>query len=284
MSEGSGPLLSVSFSDSQGMQTSKSVLVLTLRQALQRVRRRLPARPCRQLKARCTSEGREAANLVKIFTTIVSIMLLVYHKAEGKRIFPHPLADTDDPSRNNDSHSCLQEKARYISTYRTFYENSLLSPTSRFTDWMRVNIYCRCPLLWVHKLYALIFTSLSSQCWTLKAERCEGLIFSIGFPLGSLHYCYRDALDPWTSPAGQLCCQKPNRDCVGQFPGVNALNYYDYETGGSRNKVQPRGWCQASTVTPFCKTIVSSMVFKGGAFSCLILSILISYWPYLCHN
>lgn len=193
MPEGLGPLLSVSFCDSQGTQTSKSVLVLTLRQALQRVRRRLTALPCRQLKARCTSEGREAANLVKIFTTIVSIMLLVYHKAEGKRIFLHPWADTDDPSRNNDSHSCLQEKASYISTYITFYKNCLLSPSSRFTNCMTVNIYHRFLLLWVHKLYALILTSLSSQYSTLKAK---GLIFSISFSLGSLHYCYRDALDP----------------------------------------------------------------------------------------
>lgn len=181
-------------------------------------------------------------------------MLLVYHKAEGKRIFLHPWADTDDPSRNNDSYSCLQEKASYISTYITFYKNCLLSPSSRFTNCMTVNIYHRFLLLWVHKLYALILTSLSSQYSTLKAK---GLIFSISSSLGSLHYCYRDALDPWMSPAGQLCCQKSNCDCVGHFPGVNALNCYDYETGGSGNKVQPRGWCQPSTVTPFRKTVAS---------------------------
>lgn len=250
-----GPLLSVSFCDSQGTQTSKSVLALTLRQALQRVRRRLTARPCRKLKARRTSEGREAANLVKIFTTIVSIMLLVYHKAEGKRIFLHPWSDTDDPSRNNDSHSCVHEKASYISTYITFQKSFLFRPSSRFTNWTLVNIYRSCLLLW-HKLYVLIIKSLSSQCSTLKAERCEGLIFSISLSLCSLHYCYIDALDPWMSPVGQLCCQKSNQNCVGQFPGVNVLNCYDYEMGKSGNKVQARGWCPPLPLTPHCRTVV----------------------------
>lgn len=115
MSEGCGLLLSGSFCDSQRTQASKSLLVLTLRQALQRVRRHLTAWPCRKLKARRTSERWEEANLVKIFTTIVSIMLLVYHQAEGKKIFLHPWTDTDDPSRNNDSHSCLYEKPSFIS-------------------------------------------------------------------------------------------------------------------------------------------------------------------------
>lgn len=237
----SGPLLSVSVCDSQRTQTSKSVLVLTLRQALQRVRRRLRARPCRQLKARCTSEGREAANLVKIFTTIVSIMLLVYHEAEGKRIFLYPWTDTDDPSRNNDSHSCLHEKASYISTYITFYKNCFLSPSSRFTNWTIVNIYRSFLLLCVHKLYTLIFKSLSSQYSPLKAERCESLIFSLRSSTTAT-----DALDPRMSPVGQLCCQKSNWDCVGQFPGVNVLKGYDCET--RRVRVQSAA---PSTVTPY---------------------------------
>ena len=111
-------VLSVSVRDSHRMQTSKSVLVLTLRLALKRVRKRLAAQPCRQLKARCTSEGREAANLVKIFTTIVSITLLVYHKAEGKRIFSTlGLTLMTLPGTMTLIHAFMK-MASYISTYK----------------------------------------------------------------------------------------------------------------------------------------------------------------------
>lgn len=78
-----------------------------------------------EVKGQMHIRGKGGANLVKIFTTIVSIMLLVYQEADGKKVFLHPRTDTDDPSRNNDSHSCSHETPRYIS--RTFYKNCLLS-------------------------------------------------------------------------------------------------------------------------------------------------------------
>lgn len=92
-----------------------------------------------EVKGQMHIRGKGGANLVKIFTTIVSIMLLVYQEADGKKVFHHPWTDTDDPSRNNDSHSCSHETLRYIS--RTFYKNCLLSLATRFTNYAPIRIY-----------------------------------------------------------------------------------------------------------------------------------------------
>lgn len=139
MSEESGLLLSASFCDSQRTQTSKSVLVLTLSQALQRVRRCVTARPCRKLKARCTSEGRAERIWLRYLWQLSQSCCSYIRRLTEKKVFLHPWTDTDDPSRNNDSHSCSHETPRYIS--RTFYKNCLLSLATRFPNDAPIHIY-----------------------------------------------------------------------------------------------------------------------------------------------
>lgn len=131
-------LLSASFCDSQRTQTSKSVLVLTLRQALQRVRRCLTARPCRKLKARCTSEGSEEQIWLRYLRQLSQSCCSYIRRLRGKKVFLHPWTDTDDPSRNSDSHSRSHETPRYIS--RTFYKNCLLGLATRVTKYTPIHI------------------------------------------------------------------------------------------------------------------------------------------------
>lgn len=162
MSEGSGLLLSASFCDSQRTQTSKSVLVLTLRQALQRVRTHLTARPCRKLKARCTSEGKEERIWLRYLRQLSQSCCSYIKRLTEKRFFSTlGLTLMTLPGTMTLTHAHM--KRRVIWAEPSIKTASLAWQLDSQTTHQFIFI-----AVFSYKCSALIFKSWSSQHSTLK--------------------------------------------------------------------------------------------------------------------